>query len=75
MLRNLCRFAALIGLTATIFLSAPPRANACPQTCSQECVTFYDYCFYNPGGNYEGCNFVRSCGGSANLCDLQECQE
>ena len=73
MLRNLCRFAALIGLTAAAFLSSPPHANACDQTCSKECVTWYLYCQANPGGNYEGCNFVRHCSGNTNLCLQQEC--
>ena len=75
MLRNLCRLVALIGLTAAVFLSAPPRAAACTQTCSKECVTYVTYCSSHPGGDYVGCNFVRHCGSSANLCNIQECIE
>jgi hypothetical protein len=75
MLRNLCRFAVLIGLTAAAFFSAPPRAAACTQTCYRECATYYNFCFYHPGADYEGCNFVRHCGSSANLCNIQECIE
>jgi hypothetical protein len=73
--RKLCFVFLLVALVLGISFSGAPKVMACG-TCLSETGAAYNYCYYHPDGQYNGCNFSTACDGgrrSANQIYRDEC--